>query len=239
MRKLLPSERFVFYGDNANAPYGIRQEDEIIALTCAAVDELLARNIKALVLACNTATSAAAPTLRARLSIPVVGMEPALKPAQAMRHGGRILVMATPATLRLPKFDALMRRYGEGAVPAPIRGLVELIQAGETCGEAVENCLHENLAPYLDGSVDAAVLGCTHYLFAKRAIAKVLGPTVELVDGNLGTARQLKRLLEEGGMLREGGEGGMQMLTSGNMEHYLPVMERMLHWSMEETPEIR
>ena len=227
-RALLPAEDFVYYGDNGNAPYGEKSEGEIVALTLAAVNVLLGENIKALVIACNTATSAAASILRQRLDIPVIGMEPALKPAQELRHGGRILVMATPATLRLPKFDALMSLYGEGAVPVPVSGLVELIQSAETTPEEIERLVGRILEPYRREHIDAIVLGCTHYLFVRDLIAKVAGPEVKLVDGNLGTARQLKRLLENRGLLRVAGEGCVKMMTSGEKGRYLPLMERLL-----------
>ncbi len=232
-QKILPSEDYIFLGDNLNAPYGQRDEGEIIRLTCSAVDILVQKRVKALVIACNTATSAAASTLRANLSIPVIGMEPALKPAQAHRHGGRILVLATPATLSLPKFGALMERYGDGAVPVPITGLVERIERGEVSGAPLEEYLTELLAPYLNYPVDAAVLGCTHYIFAKKAIAHVLGPNVVLVDGNEGTAKQLKRVLSEGNLLAGGhlGEqrkGRVTLMTTGDEAVYLPLMERLL-----------
>ncbi len=226
MRRLLPREHFIFYGDNANAPYGLKDEGEIVRLTLAAVDILLSTDIKALVLACNTATSAAAPALRARLNIPVIGMEPALKPAQALRHGGKILVMATPATLKLPKFGDLMRLYGEGAVPVPVRGLVERIERGEVSGPETEDLLRETLSPHLREPVDAVVLGCTHYIFAKEAIRKAVGPDARLVDGNLGTARQLARRLE--GQMRQEGEGSVTLLTSGDETACLPLMRRLM-----------
>ncbi len=231
LRSLLPGEDFLFYGDNANAPYGERSEAEIVKLTLAAVDVLLRKNIKALVIACNTATSAAAPLLRERLPIPVVGMEPALKPAQALRHGGKILVMATPATLSLPKFVGLMKLYGEGAAPVPVRGLVERIQAGEISGPALEDFLRDLFRPYVAEPVDAAVLGCTHYIFARGAIQNALGADVELVDGNAGTARQLERLLAQSGLLKEAGRGSCTLMTSGDEERYMPLMRKLLSFS--------
>lgn len=227
LRAVLPEEDFVFFGDNGNAPYGEREEGEIVTLTLRAVDILLARGVKALVLACNTATSAAAATLRARLAMPVVGMEPALKPAQALRRGGQILVMATPATLRLPKFGGLMTNYGEGAIPVPVQGLVELIQQGEVSGERIESRIGQILRPYRGRPVDAIVLGCTHYIFAREAIARVAGPDVALVDGNRGTALQLRRLLARDGLLEQGG-GGVVLLTSGDEAEHLPIMKNLL-----------
>ena len=120
---LLPHERFLFYGDNANAPYGLKSPEEIRACVRRVVDELLQRDVKALVIACNTATAAAAKELRETLALPVIGMEPALKPAHALLHGGQILVLATPATLHMEKFQRLMALYGEGAVPVEGRAL--------------------------------------------------------------------------------------------------------------------
>ena len=128
--RMLPHERFIFYGDNQNAPYGVKTQCEILNCTQRAIQTLLERNVKALVLACNTATAAAAKELRAKLDIPVIGMEPALKPAHFLRHGGQILVLATPATLHMEKFRHLMEQYGEGAVPVEGYGLVECIESG-------------------------------------------------------------------------------------------------------------
>ena len=113
MRRILPNERFIYYGDNLNAPYGTRPEAEIRSLTFDSVRVLMDRGVKALVIACNTATSAAVESLRASLELPIIGMEPALKPAALSHEGGTILVMATPATLRQKKFHDLMRHYGE------------------------------------------------------------------------------------------------------------------------------
>lgn len=231
LRELLPCESFIYYGDNANAPYGEKNEEEIIRLTRNAVDRLLSHRIKALVIACNTATSAAATLLRNTLEIPVIGMEPALKPAQEMRHGGRILVMATPATLGLPKFASLMDKYGQGAIPVPIRGLVERIEQGQTDSDDTKAILQEAILPHLaQAPVDAVVLGCTHYLFARDVIAGIVGPDVPLVDGNEGTARQLQRLLDESNLLApKDAVGKITLLTSGTSPETMAIMERLLY----------
>ena len=117
MLGVLPEENFIYYGDTLHIPYGDKQPPEVLRLTHQAVDKLIAMDCKAVVIACNTATSAAAGPLRQELHMPVIGMEPALKPAHALLHGGQILVLATPATLHMEKFRLLMERYGEGAVP--------------------------------------------------------------------------------------------------------------------------
>ena len=113
LRAQLPQENVIYYGDTAYAPYGTKPPEVVMARVRQVMAELLDRDVKAVVIACNTATSVAAATLRAEMTLPIIGMEPALKPAHQLRHGGRILVMATPLTLRLPKFEALMARYGE------------------------------------------------------------------------------------------------------------------------------
>lgn len=202
--RLLPAEQFLFLGDNQNAPYGDRTVDEVLAFTRQGVDRLTQLGCKAIVIACNTATSAAAATLRRELPMPIIGMEPALKPAALLPRNGAVLVMATVMTLRLNKFHSLMERYGRDAVPVPCPGLVELIEAGETEGPRIEAALHALLDPHLQKPVKAVVLGCTHYVFLRQTLAKLLPPGVTLVDGNLGTARQLQARLTETGLLSAG-----------------------------------
>jgi len=200
--RILPAEDFLFLGDNRNAPYGDKTPEEVLAFTRAAVERLIRLGCKAVLIACNTATSAAAETLRNDLALPIIGMEPALKPAALLPGGGAVLVMATAMTLKLDKFHSLMARYGQNAVPVPCPGLVEMIEAGETCGPCVTAKLNELLAPYLDRPVKAVVLGCTHYVFLKPVLRACLPPNVTLVDGNEGTARQLKNRLTQKGLLK-------------------------------------
>ena len=191
--------------------------------------ELLDRDVKAVVIACNTATSVAAATLRAEMTLPIIGMEPALKPAHQLRHGGRILVMATPLTLRLPKFEALMARYGEGASPLPCPGLMELVEEGKLDGQEMEDYLHRLFAPYRDTPVDAVVLGCTHYVFLHPILRRLLPAETAILDGNAGAIRQLRRVLEERNALRpEGASGRVELHTSGDEALVLPRMKQLL-----------
>ena len=127
LRRELPDERFLFYGDTADAPYGTKSRDEVMACVGRIMDHLLAQDVKAVVITCNTATAVAAAELRARYELPIIGIEPALKPAHEQRRDGSILVLATPMTLKLEKFRALYERYGEGAIPLPCPGLMELV----------------------------------------------------------------------------------------------------------------
>ena len=206
--KQLPGERFVYFGDSANAPYGSRPTEEVRALTLAAVEKLLAEYpLKALVIACNTATAAAVKDVRAaHPELIVVGIEPALKVAADHFPGGRVGVLATEVTLREEKFDTLLHRFDENVtiykIPAP--GLVELVEKGMVDTPQTEALLKKVLKPYL-GKLDAVVLGCTHYPFVKNAIRRVLGPSVVLLDGGEGTARETRRRLEQAGPLENGG----------------------------------
>lgn len=226
LARLLPHEHFIYYGDNKNAPYGTRGEEEIRALSLDVAQWLLARNIKAMLVACNTATSAAVETLRAQLSIPVVGMEPALKPAYELHAEGQILVLATQATLRQKKFQRLYEKYGERAITLPCPGLVELAEQGRCEGAEVDAYLARRFAGIKREALSAVVLGCTHYSFFKRAIGRAL-PGLPLLDGNEGAARRLRYLLEENGTLCGEGEGRVEFFTSGDEGVFLPLMRRL------------
>ena len=225
LRRELPQERFLFYGDTANAPYGTKTREDCMACIERVMAHLLAADVKAVVIACNTATAVAAAELRARYDLPIIGIEPALKPAHELRHGGSILVLATPMTLRLEKFRALYAKYGEGAIPLPCPGLMELVEAEDN--EAARRYLLALFAPYDLTRVDAVVLGCTHYVFLRPILAEILPSTVSVLDGNEGTARQLRRVLTERSLLAAG-EGSVTLETSGAPEIVLPVMQRLL-----------
>ena len=231
MMRLMPHERFLFYGDTANAPYGTKSRETVMGYVRVIMERLLQQDVKAVAIACNTATSVAAAELRTTYDLPIIGIEPALKPAHEMRHGGSILVLATPMTLKLEKFQRLMNRYGEGAVPLPCPGLMELVE--REAFEQAGRYLREHFAPYDLNSVDAVVLGCTHYVFLRPVLKDILPPSVRVLDGNLGTARQLRRVLEERGLLREAGEGSVTFETSGDPAEVLPRMRRLMERARE------
>ena len=204
--KLMPGERYVYFGDSANAPYGSRPTAQVKELTLAAAAHLLEHYpVKALVVACNTATAAAIADLREKYpDLIVIGIEPALKLAADKFPGGRIGVMATQVTLREGKFEQLLARHGHDCtvdrIPAP--GLVELIESGRGDGPETEEFMHTLLDGYV-GRLDALVLGCTHYPFVQRTIARCLPGTV-LLHGGEGTARETRRRLEKAGLLNDG-----------------------------------
>ena len=221
----LPGERFLYYGDSANAPYGSRTTQEVRQLTLAAVKKLTTEYpIKAVVIACNTATAAAVKQVReAYPNLIVIGIEPALKVAADHFPGGRIGVMATEVTLREEKFDLLLHRFDENCtivkIPAP--GLVELIEAGKVDAPDTEELLRQILKDYI-GKLDALVLGCTHYPFASKAISRVLAGQTVLLEGGDGTARETLRRLAEADLLEEG-EGEVQILNSAEDEHMIQL----------------
>lgn len=229
LRALMPEEDFIYFGDSANAPYGEKSSDEIRALAWNVVQKLLDKGIKALVIACNTATAAAAPLIRERLDMPVVAMEPALKPASAYAHGGKVVVMATPLTLSLDKFKRLMSEYGRDALPVPCPGLMDMVERGVVDGPEMDDYLANVRKRIGDERVDAVVLGCTHYVFLRAAVERAF-PETRVVDGNGGTARQLKRLLEERGLARvdNGHIGGVELMTSGSPDE-IALMERLMN----------
>ena len=197
----LPHESFIYLGDSAHAPYGNKSSEEVLSLSRMMAACLIEQGAKAIVIACNTATSVAAQALRHELDLPVIGVEPALKPAVCAHEGGRILVMATPMTLALDKYHELASHLETRAevVPIPCPELAARIEQGHLDAPDVEELIGGYVGAYA-GKADAVVLGCTHYPFVASAIRKVLGD-VELFDGAEGTARQLARVLTQQGLL--------------------------------------
>ncbi len=217
--RLLPNERFIFYGDTRNAPYGTKPRETVLALSRQVVGKLLERDVKAIVIACNTATSAAAADLRAEYTdLPIIAMEPALKPASLLHSDGVVLSLATPGTIAGEKYAHLYALYGEGVVSLPCPGLMEFVERGELGGPALNAYFDQLFSPFRDKKVEGVVLGCTHYSFLKRTIAAFF-PGVPLLDGNEGTVRQLRRRLEAKGLLAPAdAEGGVELLSSGEGE---------------------
>lgn len=235
LRKFLPQEQFLYYGDTANAPYGSRPTGQVRELTLAAVRKLTEHcPLKALVVACNTATAAAVKELRQQYpELIVIGIEPALKLAADHFPHGHIGVMATEVTLREEKFDTLLHRFDGNCtiekIPAP--GLVELVEAGKADSKEAEALLQKLLGSYA-GKLDALVLGCTHYPFAAKAIRSVLGADIPLLDGGEGTARETRRRLEQAGLLRQG--TGCVVLKSSAQEDGYPMAARLLENDFSE-----
>lgn len=199
LKKMMPNEDFIYYGDSANAPYGTKTSDEILELTLNVAKKLISKNVKAIVVACNTATSVAIETLRSRYpDIVVIGVEPALKLA-VDAGSANIAVMATETTLREKKFKELSKNY---ASDCTVHNLVcsELVRIAEADKlDDIDLCKNQ-LKKYfgaIEDNIDSVVLGCTHFLFYKKYIREILGESCFIIDGNLGTARHLKNKLKE------------------------------------------
>ena len=224
--RLMPNENFLYYGDNGNAPYGVRSLEEIRSLSERAVSVLLERGVKAIVIACNTATSAYAEILRSKLDMPIVGMEPAIKPAQLNRHGGEVIALATKATLSLPKFQKLMGIYGKNVIPVVGEGLVELVESGKADSAEADEILEWLLAPYRDRQIDSVVLGCTHYPFLEKNIRRLF-PKSEIFDGRFGTAMRLRHLLEMNKLFSDDSPGTIEYRTSGDASA-IALMKRLM-----------
>ena len=235
--RTLPRENYLYFGDSLHAPYGTKTPQEVITLSLQAADRLLSQGAKALVVACNTATSAAIRTLRKTYpDLSIVGTEPAIKPAVERHPGGRILMLATAMTVQEEKFQRLKAQYDDQAqiIGLPCEGLMEFVERGELRGSAVEAYLAEKLAPYLREPVDGIVLGCTHYPFLTGAIRRIVGPGPEIMDGSHGVAMQLARKLAENGMLRSSDAPGTAVFENSLDEPEILALSRALFRYQDE-----
>ena len=228
---LLPQEDYIYYGDSGNAPYGVRPAEEIRALTVRALESLIQRGVKAIVIACNTASSAAGSAIRqAYPQLPIIAIEPALKPAVLSCPKGNVLVMATTATLQEAKFQRLMESYRDQAniLKCPCPGLMEFVERGELDSPALEHFLRERFREFEGRKMDAIVLGCTHYPFLQPMIQKVAGPQVKVFDGAPGTARQLRRRLKAASLLKPAGPRGHITWLNSSPDARLLELSRQL-----------
>lgn len=218
IRRLLPQESLLMVADSAWAPYGNKSPEQIRERCEQISDWLIGQGCKAIVIACNTATAAAASYLRECYSLPIIGMEPAVKPAAAATKNGIVGVMATTGTLSSARFAALLGKFaGETKViTQPCPGLVELIEAGDTVGSRV--LLENLLAPLQTASVDTLVLGCTHYPLIKSQIRDVMGDAVQIIDTGEAVARQLARRLQECQLATRKHGSQLLLYTSGRRE---------------------
>ncbi len=227
--KCMPQENFLYFGDSANAPYGSRTTEEIRDLTLKNAEMLFAMGAKALVVACNTATSAAINALRERYPERIIiGIEPALKLAVTQFPKGKIVVMATDATLREQKFAALMAQYEADCeiYKCPCPELVAFVERGELESEALYEVLHKRLSPL--PNPDAVVLGCTHYPFLRKAITNIVDSKCDIFDGAAGTARETKRRLQEAKLLNDISHGEVRFMNSLPTQEILELSEQLL-----------
>ena len=235
IRRDMPNERVLYFGDSANAPYGTKSPEQVRELSDAIVKRFVEQGVKAVVIACNTATSAAANELRDRYDIPIIGMEPALKVACDRGHGNRhsVIVAATPLTLRERKFAVLMDRFkaDHTIFPEPCPGLVEIVEHGQLDDhDVVMRTLHQYFDQYDLSTIDAVVLGCTHFVFYRDYFRELLPDTAEIIDGNEGTVRHLGVVLESLGKLApEDTEGDIKLANSDTSVRIAQLAQSLLN----------
>jgi glutamate racemase len=194
----LPQHNYIYLADSANAPYGERSSEWIAARSLALCTQLLNEGCDAIVVACNTATAEAIAQIRDELAIPVIGVEPGIKPASMQTQNGIVGVLATEATLKSDKFNALLATLPSHCqfIKQSGAGLVPLIEAGQADSEETLELLAKHLEAIQDAGADTLVLGCTHYPFLRKAIRKLLGESINLIDTSEAVVRQLKRQLD-------------------------------------------
>lgn len=220
IRQALPQEDLLYVADSAHAPYGSKTPEMIRQRSQVLAEFLVEQGAKALVIACNTATAAAASQLRENFPIPIVGMEPAVKPAVAATRSGVVGVLATSGTLQSARFAALLENYGQGVqvVTQAAHGLVECVERGELDSPNTFSLLSRYLQPLLEANADTIVLGCTHYPFLRGAIESIIGSQVAIIDTGAAVARQLSKRLVDAKLVRpEGHAGAERFWTSGNV----------------------
>lgn len=221
-KQIMPNENYIYFGDSANAPYGTKSNEQVFALVNNAVDSLLAQNVKALVLACNTATSVTVEYLRKTKNIPIISMEPAIKPA-LNETDGNVLLLATEVTISSARVQELISKYDTNSrvIALPSHYLAEKIEKSFFENNDLDNYLNELLSPYMDRNITAIVLGCTHYPFVAEKIAGYF-KGAKVYDGIAGTVAHLKDVLDKQGMLNSTG-GNVEILSSDKdmIEKYL------------------
>ena len=238
VRTELPHEDLVYVADSGHAPYGDRPLQHVEDRAIAVVEFLVTRGVKAVVVACNTATGAAVHVIRGRFSLPVVAIEPAVKPAAAMTRSGVIGVLATTNTLSSQKFMDLVDRHGAGVqvLVQPCPGLAEGIESGDLTSPATRALVERFVRPLLEKGADTLVLGCTHYPFVRPLIEMVSGAGVTIIDPATAVARELRRRLGAADLLDSGDRHGREEFwTSGTAT----AVERVIAHVWGESVQVR
>jgi glutamate racemase len=222
IRRTLPSARLIYVADSAHVPYGDKPAAYIEQRSLALTRFLISQGSDAVVIACNTATAAAATSLRAQFSLPIIGMEPAVKPAVAVSKSGVVGVLATTGTLESARFAALLERYGEEVeiITQGCPGLVEQVEQGDLHGAKTRQLITRYTSPLLARGVDTLILGCTHYPFLAPLIREVVGSEITLVDTGAAVAKQVQRRIQTE---LSNGELGFNPTASASSEQALRV----------------
>ncbi|NUU62778.1 glutamate racemase [Paenibacillus agri] len=235
--KQLPMEDYIYYADTLHVPYGPKPKEEVRTYISNAVEFIVEQQVKAVVIACNTATSVSIDELRARYDIPIIGMEPAVKPAVEHNRRGntRVLVTATALTLKEEKLQNLITKLDNEHIVdlLALPGLVHFAEELEFSEEAVLPYLREQLQGYDWSHYETVVLGCTHFSFYKDMFRKLLPEGIHIIDGNRGTVNHLKRTLAEAGDLHKGSgnlvfyQSGVRVEAAAELEKYGRLLKRL------------
>jgi glutamate racemase len=239
IRNELPSEDLLYVADSAYAPYGDRSEEFILARATAVVSFLVGEHAKAVVVACNTVTGLAIDTLRSRFPIPLVAIEPGVKPAASTTKSGVVGVLATTQTLSSSRFSRLVADHGGDVqiLVQPCPGLAEQVEKGDLSSAATRLLVERYVGPLLEKGADTIVLGCTHYPFLEDAIRAVAGPAVSIIDPAAAVARELRRRLRAEGLLSEAMRAGTDLFwTSGTPGEVQLVTSRLLRRKVRLRP---
>jgi glutamate racemase len=230
IRELLPGENLLYVADRGHMPYGSKSHDYVTHRSKVIADFLLQKHVKAIVVACNTATAAAVQTLRELYPVPIIGMEPGVKPAISQSKAGIIGILATEGTLGSGKFKILLERHANGAdiFIKPCHGWVEEIERGHQDASSTTSMVQETLAPLLSKGVDTLVLGCTHYPFLRQSIEQAAGDGIAIIDTGLAVATHLRRRLHESMLLNESSStGGEEFWCSGPVDEMRELVLRL------------
>lgn len=234
IRRELPGEDLLYVADSAHAPYGDKSAAFIEARTIAIIEFLISQRAKAIVVACNTATGVAIKMLRARYTLPIIAMEPAVKPAAAHTTSGVIGVLATSRTIASDNFARLHERFGADVkiLMQPCPGLVEQVEAGNLSGDNTRALVERYVVPLLDQGADTLVLGCTHYPFLTALIQEIAGSSVAILDPSAAIARELRRRLASANLLSsESHTGTERFWTSTIPDAAQPIISQL--WRVE------
>lgn len=232
VRALMPQENIIYFGDQGHVPYGPRPMTQIQDFSEAITRFLLAQNAKIIVVACNTASAAALKYLRETFpAVQFVGMEPAVKPAAEKTQTGKVGVLATPATFQGALYASVVERFANGVelFQNTCNGLVQQIERGNLNGDETKKILEDALHPMLEKNIDTVVLGCTHYPFVIPLIERIVGEKVRVIDPAPSVAKQVKRLVEAGGMANQSVQDGqVRFITSGEADSVRSIIKVLL-----------
>ena len=234
------NESFIYFADNKNCPYGTKTETEITQLSETIVDFLISKNCKLIIIACNTATSAAIKTLRTKYSIPIIGIEPAIKPASNLTKTGNVGVLATQGTINGEHFKNTSEKFAKNknVITQIGNGLVKLVEENKVNSEEIAVLLQKYISPMLEKQVDYIVLGCTHYPLLSKQINNITGGKIQLLEPSEAIAKQTKKILAQEKLLANENDRYTHIYTSGTSKELIKNILEQLEINKKENIEV-